>query len=167
MSYREAPRQLAVVCMGSAAVALDVDDGTIVWTYRTPSSIVRLFRVGPRVMLVCGSEVHCVEHETGRPIGRLEIGFRPESGCVVGSDLLLVNGQVSSGQPCAIRLTSEGALRWHVAKDTKSKGLLDGDTVLRSYGLDGAQRSEAHFDGFVGGRAGLLVGDTTVQPDEA
>lgn len=167
MSYRDAPQELVITSMGSALVAFDLQDGTIVWSYRARVTITRLYRVGDRVMVICGTEVHCVDRETGRPIGRLELDFRPECGCVVGSDLVLANGQLVGGQPCVVRLTSEGTLRWRATKDSRSMSFLESDTIVRSFGPDGSQRSEIVLEGVVGARAGLLVGDTVVQPDDA
>lgn len=166
MVYREPPPQLAVVALGRGLVALDVASGAIAWAHQTKSNVGRLFKVGPRVMVVAGAVVTCLDHDTGQLVGELDVGFYPEAGIVSGTDLILVQGNLATNdRPCMVCLTSEGAIRWRGVSSFESRGLLSGDSVLRTFGPSGEPRSQHTFDGLMSGHAGLVLGDVTVQPD--
>ncbi|MCB9592708.1 MAG: hypothetical protein H6719_08240 [Sandaracinaceae bacterium] len=166
MTYRSAPVQPLVVCMGRGLLALDPATGQILWSIDSKFTISRLFRVGERLLFIAGDNVHCIDLESGAAIGVVDVGFFPDEGIVCGTDLIVVNARLAaSGRPSAVCLTSEGAIRWKGTSEMESTGLLSGHTVFRTTSADGAFVSEARY-GLAGEAAGFLFGDQVVQPDK-
>jgi hypothetical protein len=153
-----------VVCMGRALVAFDHGSGTIRWHFVAEATIERIFRVGTRVLLASGESIVCVELATGRHVGTVAIGFVPDAGLVCGTDLILADGTSSPAEtPRIACVTSDGMIRWRGTAETDSRG---GENVLRTYGSDGAKRSEIRYKRS-GYRAGILYGALVAQPDRS
>jgi outer membrane protein assembly factor BamB len=165
MNYQPSPPvEPVVVCMGRALVAFDHASGGVVWNFVAEAAIERLFRVGPRVLASSGESVVCVDLATGRLVGTVKLGFSPDAGLVCGTDLILADGASSATEtPRVACVTSDGSIRWRatVATDARS-----GENVLRTYGIDGAKRSEIRY-GRTGYRAGILYAGAVAQPDRS
>jgi outer membrane protein assembly factor BamB len=151
-----------LVCMGRALVAFDHGTGMVRWSYQAEATVQRLFRVGPRVLALSGESVVCVDVATGRLVGTVSLGFQPDAGLVCGTDLVLAEG-TSSGKetPRVACVGSEGTIRWRVTVESAAAGA---ENILRTYGMDGAKRSEIRYPRS-GYRAGILYGGVVAQPD--
>jgi hypothetical protein len=149
-----------VVCMGRALVAFDQPSGTVRWHFIAESTIERLFRVGGRVLCTSGSLVVCVDTMTGRHVGSVDVGFRPDAGLVCGSDLMLADGTSSGPEsPRVACVTADGQIRWRATVEARGP-----ENVLRTYGGGGDKRSEIRV-ARSGYRAGILFGQLVAQPD--
>jgi outer membrane protein assembly factor BamB len=185
MNYPQSPQaprgqaaEPVVVCMGRALVAFDQATGSVVWHFVADAAIQRLFRVEGRVLCASGETVVCVDLLTGRHIGTVTIGFVPDAGLVCGTDLVLADGTSSSGEePRVVCIASDGSIRWRATTSSEvpraqGEGWGAGSTparaeaVLRTYGADGAKRSEIRY-ARSGYRAGILFGGVVAQPDRS
>jgi len=166
-----------VVCMGRALVAFDHATGAVAWHFVAEAAIQRLFRVGGRVLCASGEAVVCVDLATGRHVGTVNIGFVPDAGLVCGSDLILADGTSSgSEEPRVACVAADGTLRWRATTSSEAPQAQGGwgasptpqkaESVLRSYGPDGAKRSEIRYPRS-GYRAGILFGGVVAQPDRS
>lgn len=165
MTYRTAPTEPLIVCMGRGLLALEPGSGRVLWSATTEAAITRLFRVGERVLALAGSKVHCLDRDTGAAIGVVDVGFFPDEGIVCGQDLALVHGRaLMQNRPSMVCLTSDGALRWRATCSFESKGILDGQVLLRSYDADGSVVSEARYP-IASESPGFLYQGVVVQPD--
>jgi hypothetical protein len=149
-----------VVCMGRVLLAFDQPSGAVKWSFVAESSIQRLFRVGGRVLCSSGALVVCVDVQTGRHVGSVDIGFQPDAGLVCGTDLLLADGTASGPEsPRLACVTADGQIRWRATVETRGP-----ENVLRTYGGGGDKRSEVRY-ARSGYRAGILHGQNVAQPD--
>jgi hypothetical protein len=149
-----------VICMGRALVAFDNGSGAIAWSVVADAAIQRLFRVGRNVLALSGESIVCVELSSGRLIGKVELGFQPDAGLVCGTDLVLADGTSSGGEsPRIACLSSDGGIKWR-----GTVAVAGPENVLRTYGADGARRSEIRY-ARSGYRAGILFANVVAQPD--
>lgn len=154
------PVEPVIVCMGRALVAFEQATGTIAWSLVAEASVERLFRVGRNVLALSGETLLCVELASGRLIGQVPLGFRPDAGLVCGTDLILADGTSSGSESTRVAcVTSEGAFRWR-----GTVAVAGPENVLRTYGGDGSRRSEIRV-ARSGYRAGILFGGGVAQPD--
>lgn len=155
------PREPVVVCMGRALVGFDNGSGAIAWSFVAEAPIQRLFRVGPRVLALSGEAVVCVDVQSGHLVGKVDVGFQPDAGLVCGTDLVLAAGTSSGATevPRVACLTSEGVIRWR-----GTMAVAGAENILRTYGVDGARRSEIRY-ARSGYRAGILWSSLVAQPD--
>jgi hypothetical protein len=149
-----------VVIMGSAIVALRPRDGTIVWHVPTELPVVRIYRVHTRLFAVSGTKVICVELRGGEVIGKVDVGFAPESGMVCDGQLVLLRGGQAGAAPEAIVcLTSDGRVRWHGTLAVEGS-----DARLATFDAVGKTKSQITFP-FTDAPAGIAYREGVVQPD--
>lgn len=161
--------------MGRALVAFDRVGGVVLWHFVAEAAIQRLFRVEGRVLAASGESVVCVDLFSGRHIGTVAIGFVPDAGLVCGADLILADGTSSgSEEPRVVCIASDGTIRWRATTSSEapraqgegwgSAPAGKAEAVLRTYGPDGARRSEIRYPRS-GYRAGIMFGPSVAQPD--
>lgn len=186
MSYLQAPQpppaqgqpnEPVVVCMGRLLVAFDRATGAVVWHFVAEAAIQRLFRVEGRLLCTSGETIVCVELFTGRHIGTVTVGFVPDAGMVCGTDLILADGtSAGNEEPRVVCIAADGTIRWRATTSTEAARppgqgwgpapAGKGEAVLRTYGADGAKRSEIRY-ARSGYRAGILFGGDVTQPDRS
>jgi outer membrane protein assembly factor BamB len=125
MIYRErvSERTLVVTAFKSNVIATDIASGERVWTYEAaPTALLRIEIASGKVFLL-GTELACLEHETGRALWRTAV----PSACRWGT-LLVVGEAVVVGGAGEIACfdAATGAARWH----DKFAGLGRGDVAL-------------------------------------
>ena len=166
MSYREAPREPVLVCMGRTLLAIDRELGSIHYTIEAAASIERIFRVGERALVVAGKAVLCVDVASGKLVGQVDLDFAPQNGLVCGDELVLassaLDGDGTSGVVC---LASDGTVRWRVTRQLEVTGFLSATVLVRSFGPDGALRSETKSPSVDAHPAGIAYLDGVIQPD--
>ncbi len=165
MTYRAAPIEPLILSLGQGLLALEPATGRVLWSLSVEAAITRLFRVGERLLVLAASKVTCIDPATGAVIGVVDVDFFPEAGVVCGTDLVLVHGKMVMGnRPSVVCLTADGAIRWKAHSTLESKGLLDGETLFRSFAADGTVVSEARY-GLLGEAPGIVYRDAVIQPD--
>lgn len=166
MSYREAPREPVLVCMGRTLLAIDHELGSIHYTIEAAGSIERLFRVGERALVVAGKAVLCVDVASGKLVGQVDLDFAPQNGLVCGDDLVLASSSVGgSATSAVVCLASDGTVRWRVTRQLEVTGFLSANVLVRSFGPDGALRSETKSPSVDAHPAGIAYLDAVTQPD--
>jgi hypothetical protein len=166
MSYREAPREPVLVCMGRTLLAIDRDLGSIHYTIEAAASIERIFRVGERVLAVAGRAVLCVDVASGKLVGQVDLDFVPQNGLVCGDDLVLASSALGGGATSAVVcLASDGTVRWRVTRQLEVTGFLSATVLVRGHGPDGAVRSETKSPTVDAHPAGIAYLDSVIQPD--
>jgi len=164
MNTPPSAQEPVVTCMGRALIAFERESGVVRWHFVAEAPIQRIFRVGARVLAASGDVVVCVEVASGRHVGTVQIGFMPDAGLVCGTDLILADATSSGTEtPCVVCVSSDGQIKW---RGTTATGTQRTDSVLRTYGADGAKRSEVVY-AKAGYRAGILYGGVVAQPDRS
>jgi outer membrane protein assembly factor BamB len=160
MTHRARPSQLLLVCLGQCILALEPTNGAIAWKFDAPFKMERVFRMGGRILACCGVLVVCIDIETGKALGQVDIGFVPKEGVVCGTDLVLAASNPQDG-PFLACLTADGVLRWtgsaSVVRDVRK--------TIRTQLPNGRVVSEGFVADSMYGEVALVFGDTVVQRD--
>jgi outer membrane protein assembly factor BamB len=108
MNYREGtgPKQLLVVA--TQVTALDRDTGAILWTQRLPAAA-RRFVVDDQVIFVFDGDgdLHCFDLQSGRLVGRVNLGLRTANVLLVDGDRLY-----ASSDSEVVTLDRRGTILW-------------------------------------------------------
>ncbi|MBL9025087.1 MAG: PQQ-binding-like beta-propeller repeat protein [Myxococcales bacterium] len=156
MTIADPLSHILVMTLARSLLAVQAETGVMLWRLEIPASARRLFRVGPRLMVITHAQVLCVDFASGTMIGAVDLPFQACNG-VVNAGKLYVNG--TNGAAC---IDQDGRVVWSVGSASTATFSTDFTMVCRA--ANGAELWR--FDpGAVRSPPALVVGDQVAQPD--